>query len=160
MRVTSRASLTASAGWRCPRLSGCTAWRRLRPSRRPGRDLSDLPARQRRSRAHHRVRAGCRNARSRASSGRTTSRIPRSASRSTPTVPFSFSARSKPGQYPLRQRESAVAIAEGYTERAKQRMVRLTRKFGGMMSTSWCRPIILSSRATLFTSSNASSKAH
>ncbi len=31
--------------------------------------------------------------------------------------------------------ESAVAIAEGYTERAKQRMVRLTLEFGGVMST-------------------------
>jgi polysaccharide export outer membrane protein len=31
--------------------------------------------------------------------------------------------------------EGAVAIAEGYAERAKQRMVRLTRKFGGVMST-------------------------
>jgi polysaccharide biosynthesis/export protein len=31
--------------------------------------------------------------------------------------------------------ETAVAIAEGYTERAKQPMVRLTRKFGGVMST-------------------------
>lgn len=28
-----------------------------------------------------------------------------------------------------------MAIAEGYTERAKQRMVRLTRRFGGVMST-------------------------
>jgi len=28
-----------------------------------------------------------------------------------------------------------VAIAEGYPERAKQRMVRLTRRFGGVMST-------------------------
>ena len=31
--------------------------------------------------------------------------------------------------------EAAVAIAEGYTERAKKRFVRLTRKFGGVMST-------------------------
>jgi polysaccharide export outer membrane protein len=31
--------------------------------------------------------------------------------------------------------EGAVAIAEGNTERAKQRMVRLTRKFGGVIST-------------------------
>jgi len=30
--------------------------------------------------------------------------------------------------------EAAVAIAEGYTERAKTRMVRLTRRFGGVMS--------------------------
>jgi hypothetical protein len=29
--------------------------------------------------------------------------------------------------------EGAVAIAEGYAERAKQRMVRLTRKFGGVL---------------------------
>jgi polysaccharide export outer membrane protein len=28
-----------------------------------------------------------------------------------------------------------VAIAEGYTERAKKRMVRLTRRFGGVMRT-------------------------
>ncbi len=45
---------------------------------------------------------------------------------------------AKPGQYPYVNGmtvESAVAIAEGYTERAKQRMVRLTRKFGGVMST-------------------------
>ena len=31
--------------------------------------------------------------------------------------------------------ENGVAIAEGYTERANKRMVRLTRKFGGVMST-------------------------
>jgi polysaccharide export outer membrane protein len=36
--------------------------------------------------------------------------------------------------------EAAVAIAEGYTERAKQRMVRLTRKFGGVMSTVMVPP--------------------
>ncbi len=45
---------------------------------------------------------------------------------------------NKPGQYPYVNSmtvESAVAIAEGYTERAKQRMVRLTRKFGGVQST-------------------------
>jgi polysaccharide export outer membrane protein len=28
-----------------------------------------------------------------------------------------------------------VAIAEGYTDRAKQRMVRLARRFGGVTST-------------------------
>ena len=45
---------------------------------------------------------------------------------------------NKPGQYPYVNAmtvESAVAIAEGYTARAKQRMVRLTRRFGGVMST-------------------------
>jgi polysaccharide biosynthesis/export protein len=45
---------------------------------------------------------------------------------------------TKPGQYPYVNGmtvESGVAIAEGYTERAKQRMVRLTRKFGGVNST-------------------------
>ena len=45
---------------------------------------------------------------------------------------------TKRGQYPYFNGmtvESAVAIAEGYTERAKQCMVRLTRKFGGVMST-------------------------
>ncbi len=45
---------------------------------------------------------------------------------------------NKPGQYPYVNGmtvEAGVAIAEGYTERAKQRMVRLTRKFGGVMST-------------------------
>jgi polysaccharide export outer membrane protein len=31
--------------------------------------------------------------------------------------------------------ETAVAIAEGYTERANERKVRLTRKFGGVTST-------------------------
>ena len=36
--------------------------------------------------------------------------------------------------------EAAVAIAEGYTERAKQRMVRLTRKFGGVMNTVMVPP--------------------
>jgi polysaccharide export outer membrane protein len=30
--------------------------------------------------------------------------------------------------------EAAVAIAEGYTDRAKKRFVRLTRRFGGVMS--------------------------
>lgn len=45
---------------------------------------------------------------------------------------------NKPGGYPYVNAmtvEAAVAIAEGYTERAKQRMVRLTRRFGGVMST-------------------------
>ena len=45
---------------------------------------------------------------------------------------------AKPGSYAYVNGmtvEGAVAIAEGYTERAKQRMVRLTRKFGGVMST-------------------------
>jgi polysaccharide export outer membrane protein len=44
----------------------------------------------------------------------------------------------KPGQYPFVNAmtvEAAVAIAEGYTERAKQRMVRLTRPFAGVNST-------------------------
>jgi len=44
----------------------------------------------------------------------------------------------RPGQYPYVNAmtvEAAVAIGEGYTERAKKRMVRLTRKFGGVMST-------------------------
>jgi polysaccharide export outer membrane protein len=43
-----------------------------------------------------------------------------------------------PGQYPYVNAitvEAAVAIAEGYTERAKKRFVRLTRRFGGVMST-------------------------
>lgn len=31
--------------------------------------------------------------------------------------------------------EAAVALAEGYSERAKTRMVRLTRKFNGVNST-------------------------
>ena len=45
---------------------------------------------------------------------------------------------TKLGQHPYARGmtvESAVAIAEGYTERAKQRTVRLSRKFGGVMST-------------------------
>ena len=45
---------------------------------------------------------------------------------------------NKPGGYPYVNAmtvEAAVALAEGYTERAKQRMVRLTRRFGGVMST-------------------------
>ncbi len=44
----------------------------------------------------------------------------------------------KPGGYPYVNGmtiEAAVAIAEGYTERAKKRMVRLTRRFGGVNST-------------------------
>jgi len=44
----------------------------------------------------------------------------------------------RPGQYPFAQGltvENAVAIAEGYTPRAKKRFVRLTRKFDGVMST-------------------------
>ena len=50
---------------------------------------------------------------------------------------------NKPGQYPYVNAmtvEAAVAIAEGYTERAKQRMVRLTRRFGGVMSTVMVPP--------------------
>ncbi len=45
---------------------------------------------------------------------------------------------NKPGQYPYVNAmtvEAAVAIAEGYTKRAKKRYVRLTRRFGGVMST-------------------------
>jgi polysaccharide biosynthesis/export protein len=45
---------------------------------------------------------------------------------------------TRPGQYPFASGltvENAVAIAEGYTPRAKQRFVRLTRKFDGVMST-------------------------
>ena len=45
---------------------------------------------------------------------------------------------TRPGQYPYAQGltvENAVAIAEGYTPRAKMRFVRLTRKFDGVMST-------------------------
>jgi polysaccharide export outer membrane protein len=45
---------------------------------------------------------------------------------------------NKPGSYPYVNAltvEGAVAIAEGYTERAKKRMVRLTRRFGGVNST-------------------------
>jgi polysaccharide biosynthesis/export protein len=44
----------------------------------------------------------------------------------------------RPGGYPYVNGmtvEAAVAIAEGYTERAKKRMVRLTRRFGGVNST-------------------------
>lgn len=44
----------------------------------------------------------------------------------------------RPGQYSYVNAmtvESAVAIAEGYTERARQRMVRLTRRFDGVAST-------------------------
>lgn len=45
---------------------------------------------------------------------------------------------NKPGGYAYvngMTAEAAVAIAEGYTERAKKRMVRLTRRFGGVNST-------------------------
>ena len=45
---------------------------------------------------------------------------------------------TRPGQYPYVNAmtvEAAVAIAEGYTERAKKRTVRLTRRFGGVNST-------------------------
>ena len=45
---------------------------------------------------------------------------------------------NRPGQYPFVNAmtvEAAVAIAEGYTERAKKRFVRLTRRFEGVMST-------------------------
>ena len=44
----------------------------------------------------------------------------------------------KPGQFAYvngMSVETAVAIAEGYTERANERKVRLTRKFGGVTST-------------------------
>ena len=44
----------------------------------------------------------------------------------------------RPGQYPYVNAmtvEAAVAIGEGYTERARKRMVRLTRRFGGVSST-------------------------
>jgi polysaccharide export outer membrane protein len=44
----------------------------------------------------------------------------------------------KAGQFPYVSGmtvETAVAIAEGYTDRASLRKMRLTRKFGGVMST-------------------------
>jgi polysaccharide export outer membrane protein len=44
----------------------------------------------------------------------------------------------RPGGYPYVNAmtvEAAVALAEGYTERAKKRMVRLTRRFGGVNRT-------------------------
>jgi polysaccharide biosynthesis/export protein len=49
----------------------------------------------------------------------------------------------RPGQYPYVNAmtvEGAVAVAEGYTERAKKRVMRLTRKFGGPMSTVMVPP--------------------
>jgi polysaccharide export outer membrane protein len=49
----------------------------------------------------------------------------------------------RPGGYPYVNAmtvEGAVAIAEGYTERAKKRVMRLTRKFGGLMSTVMVPP--------------------
>jgi polysaccharide biosynthesis/export protein len=45
----------------------------------------------------------------------------------------------RPGQFPYVNGmtvETAVAIAEGYTERANQRMVRITRKTGPVMNTT------------------------
>ena len=44
----------------------------------------------------------------------------------------------RPGGYPYVNAmtiEAAVALSEGYTETAKKRMVRLTRKFNGVNST-------------------------
>jgi glycosyltransferase involved in cell wall biosynthesis len=70
---------------------------------------------------------------------------------------------NKPGQYPSVNAmtvEAAVAIAEGYTERAKQRFVHLTRRFGGVMSTVMVPTDYPVQPGALFTSSNASSKAH
>ena len=49
----------------------------------------------------------------------------------------------RPGGYPYVNAmtvEGAVAVAEGYTERAKKRVMRLTRKFGGLMSTVMVPP--------------------
>jgi polysaccharide export outer membrane protein len=49
----------------------------------------------------------------------------------------------RPGGYPYVNAitvEGAVALAEGYTERAKKRVMRLTRKFGGLMSTVMVPP--------------------
>jgi polysaccharide biosynthesis/export protein len=49
----------------------------------------------------------------------------------------------RPGQFPYVNAmtvETAVAIAEGYTERANERKMRLTRKFGGVMSTVMVPP--------------------
>ena len=45
---------------------------------------------------------------------------------------------NRPGKYPYDDAmtvEAAVAVAEGFTERAKLRFVRLTRRFGGVNST-------------------------
>lgn len=49
----------------------------------------------------------------------------------------------KAGQFPFVTGitvEMAVAIAEGYTKRSNQRKVRLTRRFGGVMSTVMVPP--------------------
>ena len=65
---------------------------------------------------------------------------------------FILGEANKPGGYPYvsgMTAETAVAIAQGYTERAKKRMVRLTRRFGGVNRRSWCRPIARCSLATL-----------
>jgi polysaccharide biosynthesis/export protein len=69
---------------------------------------------------------------------RNMSRIRKSPSRSRPIGPSSSSESStSPANIPMSRRWQwrLRAIAEGYTERAKQRMVRLTRRFGGVMST-------------------------
>jgi polysaccharide export outer membrane protein len=49
----------------------------------------------------------------------------------------------RPGEYPYVNAmtvEGAVALAEGYTKRVKKRVMRLTRKFGGLMSTVMVPP--------------------
>jgi polysaccharide biosynthesis/export protein len=47
----------------------------------------------------------------------------------------------KAGQFPfVNGSGNGGAIAEGYTERANQRKVRLTRRFGGVMSTVMVPP--------------------
>lgn len=78
--------------------------------------------------------------------------------------PFSILGEVKrPGGYPYVNAmtiEAAVALAEGSSERAKKRMVRLTRKFNGVNSTVRVPTDYPVQPVTLFTFSNASSKAH
>jgi polysaccharide biosynthesis/export protein len=67
----------------------------------------------------------------------------------------------KAGQFPYVNAmtvEMAVAIAEGYTERANLCQVRLTRRFGGVRSTVMVPPDYPVQPGELFTCSNGSSK--
>ena len=80
---------------------------------------------------------------SRPTSGRNTSRTRKSPLRSIYRPFFILGEVKKAGQFAYVNGltvENAVAIAEGYTERASLRKMRLTRRFGGVQSTVMVPP--------------------
>ena len=137
----------------------------------PGRSHQHLCDRCRRLDHHAADRQRCRRAaaRPRASPPKyppncatAISAIPRSRWRSIPTGRSSFSARSQaPGQYPYVPNmsvESAVAIAGGFSPRAKRDTVTLTHTDAPVRRAWWCRSAPRSAPAIPCWSANAGSE--